>query len=175
MKGLLNFKPILKDIVVHATLDEFGQIMLTSRSIHEWFLKNEDNVLMHLKKAIGEEFMYIKYETYSICYWAMCNSPTDLKYVDNQTEDICLDAVTRDGMALEFVERKTRLVCFMAVSRDGKALQFVDEQDEEMCLEAIRNNIEAIHYVKDKTDKIRRYVLRTIETLKFSNEGSLKF
>ena len=30
MEGLLNFKPILEGITLHATLDDFGQIYLTS-------------------------------------------------------------------------------------------------------------------------------------------------
>jgi hypothetical protein len=160
MKGLLNFKPILKSITEHATLDDFGEIMLTSRSIHQWFLKNEDHVLMHLKKAIGDciwyQFDKIKYQNEKICLFAVSLWPNNLRHVKNQTDDICYAAVERDGLALRHVEKQRYSLCYEAVVRNGMALKYVNEQEEMLCIEALQNNIASIQFIRKKTERIRK-------------------
>jgi hypothetical protein len=172
MKGLLIFKPILKDIVVHATPDEFGQIMLISRNILEWFIHNEYKVLMHLKKAINDDddFKDIRYQTKKICSRAIQSDAFNLRYVKNQTEDICFEAIICDGLALQFVKEQTENMCLEAVLYEGNALQFVKEQTEDICLSALGDNIEAIQFVKDKTEDIREYVSAVIKKLKRWNK-----
>jgi hypothetical protein len=148
----------LKSITEHATLDDFGEIMLMSRNIREWFLNNERKVMTELLYAVYYSDLMRKYQNKRICYSAVRDHPEELAYVKNQTENICSEAVIRDGLTLRFVKQKTKQLCYEAIFNNGLALQFVEDQDEDICLEALHNNIASLRFVKNKTEKIREYV-----------------
>jgi hypothetical protein len=152
MKGLLNFKPILKGITEHASLDDLGHLMLMTKRIRNFFLTDFRHVITYLKEYAPRVTRYylwlksLKYITNTMCLNAVRHNIEALRFINS--EQIQLEVVKYHGQALNYIENQSELVCVEAVRHFWQSLKFVKNQTRTICLEAIKQNRQAINYVK---------------------------
>lgn len=114
MKGLLKYKPIHEGIICHATLDDFGQFLLTSRIKNFQIVINQ--LQFNLKFIIfGYSLNSIRYRTHKICLEAVKKCGHELRYVKNQTEDIIQAAVNQNPYSKRFINNKKHPLYLSAV------------------------------------------------------------
>ena len=137
-------KYIIKSIIEHSTLDDFGQFLLMSRNVTTGF----EVLISQLKKS----FNLVRKGIY------LCHA----KY---QTEKICLESVKRNANNISFVKNETLELCLTAVKQEGYMLQNMETQTLEICLAAVNQNRDALFFVRDE---FLQEVLN-----QFPDEGSL--
>ena len=127
MKGLSKY--IIKSIIEHSTLDDFGQFLLMSRNVTKGFevlISQLKKIFKHVNK--GNSLCHVKYQTEKICIKAVERDAYNICFVKKETHDMWLAAVKQNGFALQFVNNQTNLICREAVKQNRNALFFVNEE-----------------------------------------------
>jgi hypothetical protein len=96
MKGLLKYKPIHEGIICHATLDDFGQFLLTSRFVKKTFYIVVIQLQFNLKFIIfGYSLNSIRYHTHKedIIQAAVNQNPHARKWINNKKHPLYLSVI----------------------------------------------------------------------------------